>query len=90
MELSRIEELTAELPEQQRKAILKLIDLKTEQDMKEIMKSNEMLRVSIDNLKESLNEKVNHLESKNDAKFTMLFWALGVILTIIVALKIFA
>lgn len=78
MELNRIEELISELPAEQRTAILKLIDLKTEQDMKEVIRSIE-----------SLKENINHIESKNDSKFNMIFWALGIIITLIVALKMF-
>lgn len=71
MELNRIEELISELPAEQRNAILKLIDLKTEQDMKEVINS------------------IKHLENKMDTQIKLLFWALGIIITLIVALKIF-
>lgn len=71
MELNRIEELISELPAEQRSSILKLIDLKTEQDMKEVINS------------------IKHLENKMDTQIKLLFWALGIIITLIIALKIF-
>ena len=80
MELSKIEELTAEIPAEQRKAILKLIDLKTNEDMKEIIKSNEML-------KESVDKSIKHLEGKMDSQIKMLMWAIGFLASLLVALK---
>ena len=73
-----IEELTSEIPAEQRRAILKLIDLKTNEDMKEIIKSNEMLK-----------ESIKHLEDKNAERSKTLYWVLGVIVAIMVALKLF-
>ena len=84
-----IEELTAEIPAEQRKAVLKLIDLKTNEDMKEIIKSNEMLKESINLLKESVNQSIKHLEDKNAERSKTLYWVLGVIVAIMVALKLF-
>ena len=75
-----IEELTAEIPAEQRKAVLKLIDLKTNEDMKEIIKSNEML-------KESVDKSIKHLESKMDSQIKMLMWAIGFLAPLLVALK---
>ena len=73
-----IEELTSEIPAEQRRAILKLIDLKTNEDMKEIIKSNEMLK-----------ESIKHLEDKNAERSKTLYWVLGVIVAIMVTLKLF-
>ena len=75
-----IEELIAEIPAEQRKAILKLIDLKTNEDMKEIIKSNEML-------KESVDKSIKHLEGKMDFQIKMLMWAIGFLASLLVALK---
>lgn len=47
-------ELISEIPAEQRKAVLKLMDLKTENDMEEVVRS-------IDTLKDSL----KHLEERN-------------------------
>ena len=84
-----IEEPTAEISAEQIKAILKLIDLKTNEDMKEIIKSNEMLKESINLLKESVNQSIKHLEDKNAERSKTLYWVLGVIVAIMVALKLF-
>ena len=84
-----IEEPTAEISAEQRKAILKLIDLKNNEDMKEIIKSNEMLKESINLLKESVNQSIKHLEDKNAERSKTLYWVLGVIVAIMVALKLF-
>ena len=73
-----IEELTSEIPAEQRRAILKLIDLKTNEDMKEIIKSNEMLK-----------ESIKHLEDKNAERSKTLYWVLGIIVAIMVTLKLF-
>ena len=84
MELNRIEELISELPTEQKTAILKLIDLKTEQDMKEVLRSIDALKESLKHLENSNNTK---FEAQN-SKFNMIFWALGIVITLIVALKI--
>ena len=77
-----IEELTAEIPAEQRKAILKLIDLKTNEDMKEVINSINML-------KETVSKDIKHLEDKNAEISKTLYWVLGVIVAIMVALKLF-
>ena len=89
-----IEELTAEIPAEQRRAVLKLIDLKTNEDMKEIIKSNEMLKESINLLKENIKrseekstENIKHLEGKMDSQIRMLMWAIGFLASLLVALK---
>lgn len=89
MELNRIEELTSEIPAEQRKAILKLIDLKTNEDMKEIIKSNEMLKESFNQSIDLLKENIKHLEDKNAERSKTLYWVLGAIVAIMVALKLF-
>jgi hypothetical protein len=93
MELNKIEELTEEIPAEQRRAILKLIDLKTNEDMKELIKSNEMLKESVNQsinlLKETVSKDIKHLEDKNAERSKTLYWVLGVIVAIMVALKLF-
>ena len=88
-----IEELIAEIPAEQRKAVLKLIDLKTNEDMKEIIKSNEMLKESVNQsinlLKETVSKDIKHLEDKNAERSKTLYWVLGVIVAIMVTLKLF-
>ena len=70
------EELTAEIPAEQRRAILKLIDLKTENDMKEVINS-------IKHLESSNNAKFSAIESQ----IRMLMWAIGFLASLLVALK---
>ena len=72
------EELTAEIPAEQGGAILKLIDLKTNEDMKEVINSINLLK-----------ESIKHLEDKNAERSKTLYWILGVIVAIMVALKLF-
>ena len=88
-----IEEPTAEIPAEQRKAVLKLIDLKTNEDMKEIIKSNEMLKESVNQsinlLKETVSKDIKHLEDKNAERSKTLYWVLGIIVAIMVTLKLF-
>jgi len=73
-----IEELTAEIPAEQRKAILKLIDLKTNEDMKEVINNINLLK-----------ESIKHLEDKNAERSKTLYWVLGIIVAIMVTLKLF-
>lgn len=73
MELSKIEELTAEIPVEQRRAILKLIDLKTNENMKEIIKSNEMLKESVNQSIDLLKESIKHLDDKNAERSKTLY-----------------
>ena len=89
MELNKIEELTSEIPAEQRKAILKLIDLKTNEDMKDIIKSNEMLKESVNQSIDLLKKSIKHLDDKNAERSKTLYWVLGVIVAIMVALKLF-
>ena len=91
--MSIIEELTEEIPAEQRKAILKLIDLKTNQDMKEVINSINLLKESVDQninlMKESISKDIRHLEGKEAERSKTLYWVLGVIVAIMVALKLF-
>ena len=77
-----IEEPTAEIPAEQRKAVLKLIYLKTNEDMKEVINNINML-------KETVSKDIKHLEDKNAERSKTLYWVLGVIVAIMVTLKLF-
>lgn len=77
-----IEEPTAEIPAEQRKAVLKLIDLKTNEDMKEVINNINML-------KETVSKDIKHLEDKNAERSKTLYWVLGVIVAVMVTLKLF-
>ena len=70
MELNKINGERKKLPAEQQEANLKLIDLKTNEDMKEVIQS------------------IKHLENKFDSKINTIFWILGVMITLIIALKL--
>ena len=61
--------------------------------MKEIIKSNEMLKESVNQsinlLKETVSKDIKHLEDKNAERSKTLYWVLGAIVAIMVALKLF-
>ena len=65
-----IEKLTVD--SETKKGILEIIDIKIENDMKEV-----------------LNE-IKRLEDKQDTKFSMLIWAMGILMALMIALKFFA
>lgn len=77
MELNQIEELTEEIPAEQRRAVLKLIDLKTNEDMKEVINS-------IKHLENSNNAKFNAIESQ----IRILIWVIGFLASLLVALAL--
>ena len=63
------------LPEKEKKAILALIDYKTESDMKEVI-------MEIRNMKYKFDSKFNVIEFKFDAiesKFNILLWVVGTV-----------
>jgi predicted nucleic acid-binding Zn ribbon protein len=55
-----------------KKGLLEIIDIKIENDMKEV-----------------LNE-IKRLEDKQDTKFSMLIWAMGILMALMIALKFFS
>ena len=61
--------------------------------MKEIIKSNEMLKESVNQsinlLKETVSKDIKHLEDKNAERSKTLYWVLGIIVAIMVTLKLF-
>jgi len=65
-----IDKLTVD--KETKKGILEIIDIKIENDMKEV-----------------LNE-IKRLEDKQDTKFSMLIWAMGILMALMIALKFFA
>lgn len=73
MELHEINEIIKSLPEKHKDAILKLIDIKTNEDMKEVIQT------------------IKHLENRVDSQIKIIFWVLGIIITLIVSviLKMF-
>lgn len=73
MELHEINKIIKSLPEKHKDAILKLIDIKTNEDMKEVIQT------------------IKHLENRVDSQIKIIFWVLGIIITLIVSviLKMF-
>lgn len=59
-------ELISEIPAEQRKAVLKLIDLKTENNMEEVARSIDTLKDSLKHLEERNANNIKNLESKID------------------------
>jgi len=57
--------------------------------MKEIIKSNEMLKESVNQSIDLLKESIKHLDDKNAERSKTLYWILGVIVAIMIALKLF-
>ena len=57
--------------------------------MKDIIKSNEMLKESVNQSIDLLKESIKHLDDKNAERSKTLYWVLGVIVAIMVALKLF-
>ncbi len=58
------------MDENQKDAILKLIEIKTDNDMEKVL------------------TEIKRLEDKQDTKFSMIFWAIGLLIGLIVALKV--
>jgi len=71
MDLQGIQENLDELgfEKAKQKAVLNLIDVKINNDMKEVI------------------SEIKRLEDKQDTKFSMLMWAMGILIALILALK---
>lgn len=61
-----------------KKGILELIDLKTENDMEKILSEFR-----------AINSEIKRLEDKQDAKFSIIIWAIGILIALIVGMKLF-
>ena len=79
MNLSKISGKLDNLPEKEKKAILALIDYKTESDMKEVI-------MEIRNMESKFDSKFNAIESKFaskfdaiESKFSILLWVVGTV-----------
>ena len=81
-------ELISEIPAEQRKAVLKLIDLKTENDMEEVVRSIDTLKDSLKHLEERNANNIKNLESKIDIQINVLLWTLGITIFVIVILAL--
>ena len=81
-------ELISEIPAEQRKAVLKLIDLKTENNMEEVARSIDTLKDSLKHLEERNANNIKNLESKIDIQINVLLWTLGITIFVIVILAL--
>ena len=64
-----------QLPENQRKAILELIDTKTNNDMKEVIRAVEALGIRFDELKMSTALQLSEMKES----IRILYWILGIV-----------
>ena len=74
------------LPENQRKAILELIDTKINNDMKEVIHAVEALGIRFDELKRSTDSRLIQMQESTDIQLSqvkerirILYWVLGII-----------
>ena len=74
------------LPENQRKAILELIDTKINNDMKEVIHAVEALGIRFDELKQSTDSRLIQMQESTDIQLSqvkesirILYWVLGII-----------
>ncbi|QHN64526.1 hypothetical protein [Bergeyella cardium] len=75
MELHEINEIIKSLPEKHKDAILKLIDIKTNEDMKEVIQT-------IKHLENRVDSQINRV----DSQIKIILWVLGIIITLIVSI----
>ena len=71
-----------DLPKDQKNAILALIDLKTELDMKEVISRFDSMKSEM----KSMQSEMKSMQSKFDSKFSILLWvisAIGLMIAII-------
>ena len=75
-----------QLPENQRKAILELIDTKINNDMKEVIRAVEALGIRFDELKRSTDSRLIQMQESTDIQLSqvkesirILYWVLGII-----------
>ena len=82
MDLKAVQENLSKLnfAAEQQNAILHLIDIKIEDDMEKVLNK-------IDTKFDAVNSELRRLEDKQDTKFTMIMWALGILIALMLALK---
>jgi hypothetical protein len=79
------------------KEVLELIDIKIENDMKEVINKIESSERNYLNKIELFQNKIEQFQNQNQSEFKrledkigMILWALGIIITLIIAIKFFA
>ena len=75
MELHEINKIIKSLPEKHKDAILKLIDIKTNEDMREVIQT-------IKHLENRVDSQINRV----DSQIKIILWVLGIIITLIVSI----
>ena len=91
MELHEINKIIKSLPEKHKDAILKLIDIKTNEDMREVIQTIKHLENRVDSQIKHLENRVDSQISRVDSQIKIILWVLGIIITLIVSviLKMF-
>lgn len=79
MKLSEIIQEADKLPNDQKETILKIIDLKVEEQMKDFTHALEMFSLRFSEAEKNTQEKVLQLEKNIDRNMKILFWLLGII-----------
>ena len=90
MNLNNIDELADGLDDKNRSSTLKLIDLKTDNDMKEVIAKMDNMLAKIDAKFERIDEKFAHVEATIETKMNTIYWVIGVasaVLTLIITFK---
>ena len=84
--MKKFEELSEkfdDLPKEQKRAILAVIDEKTEQDMKEVLSRldaiKESMQSEITSIKDSMQSEITSIKDSMDSKFGVLLWVVGVV-----------
>ncbi len=93
MELKDFNDHIKNIPENQREGVLNLIDMKTNDNLEKVLNAITHLENKVDTLESKMDTKINALEIKMDtkinaleAKISTIYWILGVIITLIIAM----
>lgn len=91
MKINELYKSAEKLPQETREALLELIDLKTDSSMKEVLSAlsnlsnnQENTAKAIAHLERNTNKSIENLE-KN---FKIIYWLIGSVITIMIALKL--
>ena len=78
MNLSEIQKelLKSDFDKEKQNGLLQLIDLKINNDMEKVL-----------NKMDGFNSELKRVEDKVDTKFSIILWAIGLLMTVIIALK---
>ena len=76
-----------DLPKDQKNAILQLIDLKTELDMREVIMEIKSMKSEFESKFSAIESKFSAIESKFESKFSILLWVISAIGLMIAVFK---